>query len=260
MVTQMKALITGASSGMGADFARQLAAKGYDLILVARREDRLQKLAEETEALGVKARVLAFDLTEKENCLKLFDAVCDEDIDILINNAGFGLLGTFRENDLDRELSMIDLNVKAMHILMKLFLCKFCERGCGKILNVASVGGFMPGPLLSTYYATKAYVVSLTSAVREEVRRAGFGKDIYVGCLCPGPVDTEFSSVANVSFSLKGKPSEKVVRYAIKKMFRGKGIIVPGLDIKCAVLASKLAPESLSAKITYNVQKKKTNK
>ena len=235
MVTQMKALITGASSGMGADFARQLAAKGYDLILVARREDRLQKLAEETEALGVKARVLAFDLTEKENCLKLFDAVCDEDIDILIN-------------------------VKAMHILMKLFLCKFCERGSGKILNVASVGGFMPGPLLSTYYATKAYVVSLTSAVREEVRRAGFGKDIYVGCLCPGPVDTEFSSVANVSFSLKGKPSEKVVRYAIKKMFRGKGIIVPGLDIKCAVLASKLAPESLSAKITYNVQKKKTNK
>lgn len=255
----MTALITGASSGMGTDFARQLSEMGYDLILVARRENRLTLLADEiTSKSGVKVRTLALDLSDTANVLKLAEETSEEDIDILINNAGFGLLGTFRESDLERELSMIDLNIKAMHILMKMFLCRFFEKGRGKILNVASVGGFMPGPLLSTYYATKAYVVSLTSAVREEVRRSGMSRDIYVGCLCPGPVDTEFSSVANVSFSLKGKRSEDVVRYAIRKMLRGKGIIVPGFDIKCAVLASKLAPTSLAARVTYNVQKKKT--
>ena len=254
------AVVTGARSGMGADFARQLSEMGYDLILVARRENRLTLLADEiTSKSGVKVRTLALDLSDSANVLKLAEeTVGDLDIDILINNAGFGLLGTFRESDLERELSMIDLNIKAMHILTKMFLCRFFEKGRGKILNIASVGGFMPGPLLSTYYATKAYVVSLTSAVREEVRRSGMSRDIYVGCLCPGPVDTEFSSVANVSFSLKGKRSEDVVRHAIKKMFRRKGIIVPGIGIKCAVLASKLAPTSLAARVTYNVQKKKT--
>lgn len=248
----MKALITGASSGIGEEFARQLSAKGYDIIAVARRFDRLEKLKDE---LPTEVTPIACDLSSTKECIELFEKVKNENIDIVINNAGFGLLGTFLENDLERELSMIDVNCKAMHILMKLFLRKFSVENKGYILNVCSIGGHLPGPLLSAYYATKAYVLSLTRGVYEEVRRSG--KNIYVGCLCPGPVDTEFSSVANVRFSLKSRSAKEVVKYALNKMFKRKLTILPGIEVKLTALSARLAPTKLLLRISYNVQHKK---
>ncbi len=254
----MKALITGASSGIGTDIARCLAKSGHDLILVARRKERLESLAAELgEEFGINVEVIPMDLCSAENCMALYKAVENKSVDIVINNAGFGLLGRFVENDLDRELSMIDLNIRAMHILTKLFLQSFYSKGKGKILNVASIGGYMPGPLLATYYATKAYVVSLTHAIREEVRKDGLSDSIYVGCLCPGPVNTEFSDVANVRFSLSGKSSQFVAEHAVKMMFKGKAAIFPGIDIKFLAFASRLLSNPLLARISYNVQHKK---
>lgn len=248
----MKALITGASSGIGEEFARQLSARGYDIIAVARRFDRLEKLKEE---LQTEVTPIACDLSSTAECIELFEKVKDEDIEIVINNAGFGLLGIFLENDLEREMSMIDVNCKAMHILMKLFLRKFERENRGYILNVCSIGGHLPGPLLATYYATKAYVLSLTNGIYEEVRRSG--KNIYVGTLCPGPVNTEFSSVANVRFSLKSRSAKDVVRCALKKMFKKKLVILPGIEVKLTALAARLVPTKLLLRISYNVQHKK---
>lgn len=248
----MKALVTGASSGIGREFARQLSGMGYDIVAVARRQDRLEELARE---LPTKVTAIRADLSDKDACLALFEQVKDEDITVVINDAGFGLLGTFAENDLDRELEMIDVNIKALHILMKLFLRKFLAEDRGYILNVCSIGGFLPGPLLATYYATKAYVLRLTQGVYEEVRRSG--KNVYVGCLCPGPVDTEFSKVANVAFSLKSRSPKAVAAYGLKKMFRKKLTILPGAEIKLAAHASPLAPVKLLVRFVYNAQKKK---
>ena len=158
----MKALITGASSGIGRDMARYLNSKKIDLILVARDEENLLKLKQE---LTVNVEVLTYDLTVKENVYELYEKVKNENIDILINNAGFGLFGEFSQTDLDRELEMINLNVVAYHILTKLFLQDFIKKDQGYILNVCSSAGFLAGPRLSTYYATKNYVLKLTMAI-----------------------------------------------------------------------------------------------
>ena len=248
----MKALITGASSGIGEEFARQLSSRGYEIIAVARRLDRLLKLKDE---LSTEVTPIACDLSKPESCKELFEKVKNEDIEIVINNAGFGLLGNFVENDLERELSMLDVNCKALHILTKLFLQKFSLENRGYILNVCSIGGHLPGPLLSAYYASKAYVLSLTNGIYEEIRRSG--KSVYVGTLCPGPVDTEFSSVANARFSLKSRSAKEVVSYAIKKMFKRKLTILPGIEVKLTALAARLAPVKLMLRISYKVQHKK---
>lgn len=248
----MKALITGASSGIGRDMARFLSDMGYDLILVARRKDRLDELK---SMLSTEVEVIPCDVSEKESCFSLYEKVKNEDIDILINNAGFGIFGGFLDIDIEKELNMIDVNIKAVDILTKLFLRDFKEKNKGYILNVASSAAFLPGPLLSSYYASKAYVLRLTEAIHEELRREK--SDVYIGALCPGPVDTEFNKVANVRFALKGLSSEYVAKYAIKKMFKRKMIIVPGFIMKCARFATKIAPENVALKIAYNQQKKK---
>ena len=248
----MTALITGASSGIGEEFARQLASKGYDIIAVARRIDRLEKLK---DSLFVKVIPIACDLSDRQECINLCEKLKDYDIDIVINNAGFGKLGFFTDIPLEDELSMTYVNCCALHILTKHFLRKFEEKGHGYILNVCSVGAYPPGPLLANYYATKAYVKSLTIAINEEERVKG--KDIYIGCLCPGPVNTEFSDVANVRFAIKSRSASFVVGYAIRKMFKKKTVIIPGIEVKLSALASKLLPEKLMAKITYRIQKKK---
>lgn len=248
----MKALITGASSGIGRDMARFLSDMGYDLILVARRKDRLDELK---SMLSTEVEVIPCDVSEKESCFSLYEKVKNEDIDILINNAGFGIFGGFLDIDIEKELNMIDVNIKAVDILTKLFLRDFKEKNKGYILNVASSAAFLPGPLLSSYYASKAYVLRLTEAIHEELRREK--SDVYIGALCPGPVDTEFNKVANVRFALKGLSSEYVAKYAIKKMFKRKMIIVPGFIMKCARFATKIAPENVVLKIAYNQQKKK---
>ena len=250
----MKALITGASSGIGRDMARILAKKNYDLVLVARDEQKLKELEKELkENNNIKIETISMDLSQEENCLDLHKSL--KDVDILINNAGFGDCGNFTHTELNKELSMIKTNIIAYHILTKLYLVDMKAKNSGKILNVASIAGFMPGPLMTTYYSTKNYVVRFSESIREELRRKK--SKVQISILCPGPVDTNFNKVAEVEFALKGLSSEYVAKYAINKFFKGKFYIVPGWKIKLARIGAKLAPASFVAKISYNMQKRK---
>ena len=250
----MKALITGASSGIGKDMAKYLANLGYDLILVARRKEELEKLAKN---LNVDVTIYNYDLTKEENVYKLYEKVKDENIDFLINNAGFGLFGMFDKTDLDTELKMIDLNVKTYHILTKLFLIDFKKRNYGYILNVCSSAGFMAGPRLSTYYATKNYITKLTMAINEELRQDG--SNVHISALCPGPVETEFNKVAKGKFSINGISSEYVAKYGIDKTLKNKMIIIPTIGMKLALFFVRFMPYRLQLIFAYNIQKRKTN-
>ena len=248
----MKALITGASSGIGRDMARALARRGFALILVARREERLCQLA---ASLPVPVRVIPLDLSSADNCRALYEQVKGEDIDLLVNNAGRGLFGPFDETDLDAELAMLDVNIRATHILTKLFLPDFKRRDSGRILNVASSAAFLPGPLLSSYYASKAYVLRLTEAIYEELRRAG--SRVTVSVLCPGPVSTEFDQVADVRFSTPALSSSYVAEYAVRQTLEGRLLIIPGAQMKLLRLAQRLAPDKLLARVCWHVQHRK---
>ena len=241
----MKALITGASSGMGRDMAKILSQKGYDLILVARDEKKLEEVKKQ---LKTETKIVVMDISKEENCKKIYEE--NKDIDILINNAGFGDCGHFEETSLDKDIQMIHTNIIAYHILTKLYLKEMIKKDSGKILNVASIAGFMPGPLMTTYYSTKNYVVRFSESIREELRRKK--SKVQISILCPGPVDTNFNKVADVEFALK-----YVAKYAINKFFKGKFYIVPGWKIKLARIGAKLAPASFVAKISYNMQKRK---
>ena len=246
----MKALITGASSGMGRDMAKILSQKGYDLILVARDEKKLEEVKKQ---LKTETKIVVMDISKEENCKKIYEE--NKDIDILINNAGFGDCGHFEETSLDKDIQMIHTNIIAYHILTKLYLKEMIKKDSGKILNVASIAGFMPGPLMTTYYSTKNYVVRFSESIREELRRKK--SKVQISILCPGPVDTNFNKVADVEFALKGLSSEYVEKYAINKFLKGKFYIVPGWKIKLARIGAKLAPASFVAKISYNMQKRK---
>lgn len=248
----MLALITGASSGMGRDMARILSKRGYDLILVARRRDKLMELKSE---LNTNVRVVSLDLSKEENCYKLYEKFKNKNIDVLINNAGFGLFGLFSETNLDTELKMIDLNIKAYHILTKLFLQDFIKRNSGYILNVCSSAGFMAGPRLSTYYATKNYVTKLTMAINEELRQ--IKSNVHISALCPGPVATEFNKVAKGEFSIKEANSYYVADYAINKLFKNKMLIVPTFMMKATLFLNRFAPHRLSLFIAYKIQQRK---
>ena len=249
----MRALITGASSGIGKDMAIVLSKKGYDLVLVSRDEGKLKKLQKELEKNNVKIEIYTTDLSIEENCKKLHKNI--KDIDILINNAGFGDCGNFTNTSLNKELNMIKTNIIAYHILTKLYLIDMKKKGKGKILNVASIAGFMPGPLMSTYYATKSYVVRLSEGLREELKKEK--SNIKISILCPGPVNTNFNKVANVKFHMREANSEKVAQYAIKKLEQGKFYIVPGVDVKLARFGAKISPSNFTSKITYMIQKRK---
>lgn len=251
----MKALITGASSGIGRDMAKYLASKNIDLILVARRKERLEELKKE---LNVNVKIIALDLEVEENVYKLYEKCRKDDIDILINNAGFGLFGDFKDTSLETEMSMINVNIKAPHILTKLFLKDFIKKDKGYILNVCSSAGFMAGPKLNTYYATKNYLTKLTMAINEELRQ--INSNVSISALCPGPVNTEFNKVAKGSFTIKGASSEYVAKYAIDKMFQRKMIIIPTLFMKLSIFATRLAPYRLQLIILYHIEHKKVNK
>ncbi len=248
----MKALITGASSGIGRDIARNLSKRGYGLIITARREDRLLELKNE---LKTDVQIITADLSKEEECMRLYQETRGQEIDVLVNNAGYGVFGAFDQTDLFKEINMIDLNIISVHILMKLFLADFMEKDHGYILNVASSAAFMPGPLFSSYYASKAYVLRMTLAVREELRRTG--KHVFLSALCPGPVNTEFNETAGAQFGLSGLSSSYVADYALKKMFAGKTVIVPGAVMKAARFFSKIMPDSFLAKMAYGFQHKK---
>lgn len=248
----MRAVITGATSGIGEKMAEILHKKGYSLTLIARREDRLLK---QKEKFGNETQIIVADLSSRDEVLRAFSQINTEDTEILINNAGFGLCGEFLETPLAKELEMIDTNICAVHILTKLFLDVFYKKNKGYILNVASIASFFPGPLLSTYYSTKSYVRILTESIHGELKNKN--SDVYIGVLCPGPVDTEFDKVANVKFSLKSSSPEFIAKYAIKKMFAKKLIILPTLSVKTAVMFHRFIPKKLLVRIVLKMQKKK---
>ena len=250
------AVVTGASAGLGIEFSKRLAAEGYDLILVARREEKLKSLAKELEKIGAKSIIITADLSKIDECRRLMDEIIKEKVSIFINNAGFGDCGFFPETNLDKDLGMIDLNVKAVHFFTKEMVA-LCERqGGGYLLNVASSAGLIPaGPYMATYYATKAYVTSLTRAVSVELKE--HKSNVYVGCLCPGPVDTEFNDVANVEFALPGISASFCANYAIDMMKKKKTVIIPTVRMKMALFGKRIISEKSYIKITGHQQKKK---
>ena len=197
--------------------------------------------------------IKTINLSVEENCKELHK--CVSDVDILVNNAGFGVFGDFSKTNLDKELDMIDLNVKTVHTLTKLFLKDFKKKDSGYILNVASSAAFSPGPLMASYYASKAYVLRLTEAIYEELRREK--SNVSVSCLCPGPVDTNFNTVAGVSFSVKALQSYDVAKYAIDKMFKKKLLIIPGTLMKLNYIFNRFMPLKPLLRIAYNIQRSK---
>lgn len=243
------ALVTGASSGIGRDIARELSKRGWRLLLAARRKERLEELAAE---LGTPTRIYVCDLSREKDCRWLYERTREQGVSLLVNAAGFGLYGPFCEADLDRELEMIDVNIRAVHILTKLFVRDFAAADEGRILNVASAAGFLPGPLLSTYYATKNYVVRLSEALAEELRQAG--SSVTISCLCPGPVDTEFNQVAGAHFGIKPLTSKAVARMAVRDTLRGKMLIIPGIATRLGLTAGRLVPDEEMLRIMKLIQ------
>ena len=248
----MKALVTGATSGIGRDMTRYLINLGYKVFAVGRNTQRLDELKKE---FGDSIKTIERDISIKENCINLYNELKEEKIDLLVNNAGFGMFGKFTETDLEKEINLINTNITAVHILTKLFLQDMVKNNKGKILNVSSIAGFAPGPLMAAYYSSKAYVLRLTEGIYEELRRQK--SKVTISVLCPGPVATNFNSVANVNFSMRALSSECVAKYAIDKTLKGKLIIVPGIMIKIFRALSKISPNKLTMKVIYNNQTKK---
>jgi len=237
------ALVTGASAGLGAQFARQLAAQGHRLVLVARRRERLEALAEEVG----NARVIGMDLSAPDAAAALMAGLAshDEAVETLVNNAGFGLAGGFAGLDPARQREMIDLNCGALEELSRAAIAGMIARKAGGILNVASTAAFQPGPGMAVYFATKAFVLSFSEALHDEVKPLG----IKVSCLCPGPTSTEFRSVSG--FDPKGKlaklsaDAQSVVAAGLKGLARNKAVVVPGLSNKAISQAHRLFPRAL---------------
>lgn len=252
----MKALITGASSGIGREIAKYLASMGYDLIVVARNTEKLNRLRDELSNVSV--RVITIDLCREQDSFDLYEHLKDEQIDFLVNNAGFGVYGKFTEVPLENEIGLIHTNIVAVHVLTKLFLQDMVKRNSGCILNVGSAAGFLAGPTFSSYYASKNYVVRLTQAIYEELRRDNI--NVKVSALCPGPVQTNFNNVANVKFCIRGLTPEYVAKYAVEKTLKGKMIITPGFEMKATKFFEHFVSEKMLTRISYNVQKKKNGK
>lgn len=248
----MRALVTGASSGIGRDMAKYLSSLGYELILVSRDEEKLKEVQSQ---IKTSSEVIPMDLSISQNCINLYEQLKDKDIDLLINNAGFGLFGEFSQIGLDKELHLINTNITAVHILTKLFLKDMMKKDKGHILNVSSVASFAPGPLMSSYYASKSYVTRLSRGIDKELKKKK--SNVKISILCPGPVNTNFNKTAGVKFSIKPMSSELVARYAINKTLKGKLMIIPGFKIKCLHVLSKLTPERIVAEVTYHNQTRK---
>ena len=252
----MKALITGASSGIGLEMAKYLASRKVELILVARSREKLEKLQEQ---LNTKTTIIVTDLSIEQKVKELYVLTKNENIDILINNAGFGYCGDFDKGELTVDIPMIETNVKAVHILTKAYLRDMIKKDSGYILNVSSSAGFLPGgPLMATYYATKSYVLSLTEAIYYELKRKK--SNVSISCLCPGPVKTNFNMRANVEFKVKAMSSREVAKYAIDEMFKKKMLIIPGFKMKCVKFFSHFLSDKSLLRKTYRIQYKKRKK
>ena len=253
----MTALITGASSGIGLELARVFAANKHDVVLVARSEGKLRELARECEASGVRAHVVPADLAKPDGARSILEAVArlGLEIDILVNNAGFGVYGRFPDTPLATELESIQVNIVALTELTKRCLPGMVARRRGRILNVASTAGFLPGPLMAVYYATKAYVVSFSEAIANELEGTG----VTVTVLCPGPTATGFQAVAQLETSrlvslLSKATSRSVAEAGYDAMMAGKTVFVPGALNQLTVLAPRVMPRRLMAKIVQKAQ------
>ena len=255
------AVITGASSGIGEEFARQLASRGYDLVLVARRLDRLSKLAGTLHDVHqVECVAFEADLASPDERDRLCDALSPDGsrIEMLVNNAGFGTHGFFHETDLQRELEMIDVNCAAPVHLTKRLLPWMLERKKGYVINVASLSAFTPGPVMAMYYATKAFLLSLSEALWEECRDTG----VTVLALCPGPVRTEFQGTAGISQKARSSgtaplPVERVVDDALRGLFEGKRVVIPGYQARLAATLSKIIPKVRALKTVRRIQEER---
>ena len=282
----MWALVTGASSGIGRDVARYLYKLGYSLIIVARDKTKLEELKSNLEKDSVNVNknsikkdnksnnnnsnnsnyeeknkekqeiiVISKDLSNKENCMEIYEETKNIQVDLLVNNAGFGVFGEFSKTDLEKEINLINTNITALHILTKLYLKDMIKRNSGHILNVASIAGMEPGPLMATYYASKAYVIRLSRAINKELKKEK--SKVKISILCPGPVDTNFNNVANVVFKAPSMPSEKVAKYGIDKALKGKLIIIPGILNKSVRFFSKVVPDCILEEVAYHIQRRK---
>lgn len=252
------ALITGASRGIGLELAKQCAMHGHDVVLVARSQDALEAAAGTIEGrYGVHAAVVPADLSSPDAPPEIFASMLEQKIEIglLINNAGFGLGGVFLETDLERELDMIQVNIAAPTQLTKLFLAPMVKRRSGRIMNVASTAAFQPGPLMSVYYATKAYLLSFSEAIAEELRDTG----VTITALCPGATATDFAETAQVSNTrlfrkLGVADAENIARYGYKAMMRGDRVAIPGWRDKLMVQSERFVPRRVITAIARKVQ------
>lgn len=252
----MKALITGATSGIGLDMARYLATKKYELILVARNKEKLEEIQ---ESLPTKVTIIVADLSNEQKVKELYVLAKKEEIDILINNAGLGDFGYLTDTDLNKDLELINTNIKALHILTKSVVKDMEKKDTDTyILNVASSAAFQPGPLMSTYYGTKAYVYQLSEALYYEEKKKK--TKVHVSVLCPGPVATNFNNVAGVEFAVKPLTSTYVAKYAIDMMFKEKMLIIPGFKMKCAKFFERFVSDKALLRMAYRIQKKKASK
>lgn len=248
----MKALVTGASSGIGKDILIELGKYGYEVIAVAKDMEKLEKLKEDYSFV---TKIFSMDLANKENCYKLYEMTKEDDIDILINNAGFGIVGKFVDTDLEFETEMLNTNCMALHILFKLFLKDMVNKNRGRILNVSSIAGFSPGPNMAAYFACKSYVYRLSESVYQELK--WMKSNVTVTVLCPSPTHTNFDKVANTKFKMNYLTSEYVAKKAVKAMFKGKYSVTPGFSGKGAKLMAKILPDKLVGKIVGRVPTKR---
>ena len=251
----MKALVTGASSGIGRDMCRYLGTLGYDLIMVSRDKKKMEEIAKD---ISTNVEIIATDLATRENVFQLYEQVKDKGVTMLVNGAGFGLFGTTWETDLDTELKMIDLNITAVHILTKLFLKDMMKKDKGYILNIASSAGFLAGPKLNTYYGTKNYIAKWTMGIYEELRKAN--SHVHISCLCPGPVHTNFNKVAGGEFHVKALSSDYVAKYGIDKCLKHKLLIIPGFTVRLGLFLNRFISKKLSLKIVYHIQDRKSRR
>lgn len=248
----MKAVITGASSGIGREIAKILSSKGYDIVAVGRNTDALYSLS---TSLTTAVQVEAIDLSSVEGAKLLFDK--HKDADAIVNCAGVGVFGEFNFTSLDRELEMISINVLSLHVLTKLYYTEFAKKGKGNILNVASSAAYFIGPAYSSYYATKAYVHRLTRALSRESERCGYG--VKLTLFCPGPVKTGFGKKDGISDGVGAITAELAAAKAVNGMLKGKEVVFPNLTTKLLVCLSKLIPEKLLSKFVYRQQLKKAD-
>lgn len=259
MTSKPVAFITGASSGIGLELAKVFARNGYNLVLVARNQKAMNRLAAELHhSYGTKAIVLPKDLSTPNAADELFRVLRKKkvSVDVLVNDAGFGTFGLFVESDIRNELHLLQVNIAALTHLTQLFAGEMIKRGEGKILNVASTAAFQPGPMMSTYYASKAYILSFSEALATELRGTG----VIVSCLCPGLTATEFHKRAHMrnvylvrrTFMMGAAP---VAEIAYKGLMRGKRVIIPGLLNKIGTIAVRVMPRMLTLAIVQFLHK-----